>query len=103
MARTVVYEADWWPHINLSGQRAELCAWLAENGIDPDDVPVGASIVIEPLTPGGGRAIRHTVHLRNAAGCKYHDEALGDPAQEERVVPLVADPPPHWPTLKESP
>ncbi|MDX3162157.1 hypothetical protein PV369_43075, partial [Streptomyces scabiei] len=69
---------------------------LQANGIDPCDVPVDEDIVIEPLTLGGDRAIRYTAHLRNADGRKYLDEATGEAAQEERVVPLVVDPPPQW-------
>ncbi|MGC5034104.1 hypothetical protein ACPXCS_06255 [Streptomyces sp. DT190] len=92
----IVYEPDFWPHVCVTGQREELCEWLRANGIAPEDVSIGEEITIEPLTFGGDQVIRYTAHLRNADGHKYLDEATGEAAQEERVVPLVADPPPHW-------
>lgn len=96
MADETVYDADTWPVVACSERRAELQEWLRANGIDPGDVPVHEDITIEPLTFDGGRAIRFTALLRNADGCKYLDEATGDAAREERIVPLVVDPPPHW-------
>lgn len=97
MAGETVYDADTWPVVACNDRlRQELQAWLRANGIDPGDVPVHEDITIEPLTLGGDRAIRHTVYLRNADGAKYLDEATGDAAQEERIVPLVVDPPPQW-------
>lgn len=89
-----VYDPDTWPYVATSGRREELCAWLQANGINPSDVPVHTPITLEPLTHGGGRAIRYTAYLRNADGFKYFDEDSGDAAQEERIVPLVVDPPP---------
>lgn len=90
----VVYEPDWWIHINVTGQRVELCEWLRANGIDPVTVPIGAEITIEPVD--GAQLIRHTAYLRDAAGHLYLDETTDDVAQEQRAVPLVTDPPPHW-------
>jgi hypothetical protein len=91
-----VYDADTWPVVACSERLPELRNWLRANGIDPDDVPISEDIAIEPLTLGGDRAIRFTAYLRNADRCKYLDEATGDAAREERIVPLVVDPPPQW-------
>lgn len=102
MLRVVVYQPGMWPDITVNGQREELCAWLRANGITPEDVPISAEISIEPLTLGGGRAIRHTVYLRDADGRKYLDETGDEAAQEERLVPLVTEPPPHWPAYEEN-
>lgn len=96
MTSETVYDADTWPVVACSERLPELRAWLTANGINPDDVPVHEDITIEPLTLGGDRAIRFTAHLRNADGHKYLDEATGEAAQEERIVPLVVDPPPQW-------
>ncbi|MDX3507370.1 hypothetical protein PV755_00275 [Streptomyces caniscabiei] len=115
MGSETVYDADMWPVVACSERRTELCAWLRANNINPDDVPIGEDIVIEwetynvtahdsdaPQTIEGDRAIRYTAYLRNADGFKYLDEATGEPAQEERTVPLVVDPPPQWRSEKES-
>ncbi|GHC28989.1 MULTISPECIES: hypothetical protein [Streptomyces rochei group] len=92
----VVYDPEWWPHVNVTGQREELCKWLRANRIDPCDVPPDAAITIEAAD--SGCLIRYTAHLRNDSGHKYLDTATDTVAQEERTVPLVTDPPPHWPT-----
>lgn len=96
MPEETVYDADTWPTVASSDRLPELRAWLRSNGIDPEDVTPRADITIEPLTLGGDRAIRYTALLRNAEGHKYLDEATGEAAREERTVPLVVDPPPHW-------
>lgn len=96
MTSETVYDADTWPVVACSDRLPELRDWLGANGIDPSDVPVHEDITIEPLTFDGGRAIRFTALLRNAEGGKYLDEATGDAARDERIVPLVVDPPPHW-------
>lgn len=96
MTGETVYDADTWPVVACSERLPELRAWLTANGIEPCDVPVDEDITIEPLTLGGDRGICFTAHLRNADGCKYRDEATGEAAQEERIVPLVVDPPLHW-------
>lgn len=98
----LVYEPGMWPHLVETGQREGLCEWLRANGIAPDDVPISAEISIEPFTLGGDRAIRYTAYLRNAEGHKYHDEDIGDAAQEERITPLVTDPPAAWHTHQEN-
>ncbi|QFR00714.1 hypothetical protein F9278_36155 [Streptomyces phaeolivaceus] len=111
----VVYEPDQYLEVLGTERHEQLKTWLRANCIDPADVTVGAPISIEretydvtahdsagPVMLDGGRAIRHTVLLRNAEGRKYVDEATGDAAQEERVVPLVVEPPPQWRTEKES-
>jgi hypothetical protein len=109
MDSETVYDADTWPVVACSERLPELRAWLRANGIDPGDVPIDEDIVIEretydvtthdsvdPLTVDGDRMIRYTAYLRDADGCKYLDEDTGEAAQEERVVPLVVDPPPQW-------
>lgn len=98
----VVYDPGQSGEVLGTQRHEELKAWLRANCIDPADVTVGEQIVVEPLTLGGARAIRHTVLLRNAEGRRYVDEATGDAAQEERVVPLVVEPPPQWRTEKEN-
>ncbi|MDQ1037274.1 hypothetical protein QFZ75_003690 [Streptomyces sp. V3I8] len=95
MPGETVYDADTWPVVACSGRLPELRDWLRANGVDPSDVPVHEDITVEPLTlDGTGRVIRFTAYLRNAAGRLYLDEATGDAAREERIVPLVVDPPP---------
>jgi hypothetical protein len=98
----VIYEPEEWPDFLGTERHAELKAWLIANGIDPADVPVREAISIEPLTLGGDLAIRYTAYLRAANGLRYLDEATGEAAQEERLVPLTTAPPPHWRTSKEN-
>ncbi|HZX38444.1 MAG TPA: hypothetical protein VFF37_08975 [Streptomyces sp.] len=96
----VVYDPGEYLDVLGTERHEQLKAWLRANCIDPAEVTVREAIVVEPLTLGGDRAIRHTVLLRNAEGHRYVDEATGDAAQEERVVPLLVEPPPHWRTKK---
>ena len=101
-ADQVVYDPDQYLEVLGTERHEQLKTWLRANCIDPAEVTVREAIVVEPLTLGGARAIRHTVLLRNADGHRYVDEATGDAAQEERVVPLVVEPPPQWRTEKEN-
>ncbi|MFC8124652.1 hypothetical protein [Streptomyces sp. NPDC057302] len=96
MDEETVYDADTWPVVACSERRSELCDWLRANGVDPTAVPVGEDVTIEPLTLGGERAIHYTVLLRNAEGHFYRDEDTDGAAQAACMVPLVAQPPPHW-------
>lgn len=96
MDEVTVYAAGTLLEVAEGERFDELRQWLRANAIDPGDVSVNEDITIEPLTLGGDRAIRYTALLRNAEGFKYRDEDTGEAAQEERIVPLVVDPPPHW-------
>lgn len=74
-------------------ERAAVAQWLAENGIDPNDVALAQPVVIEQEPADGERRIRYTELLRSAAGYKYVDFSTGHAAMEERTAPLKVEPP----------
>lgn len=85
-----------WP-LHLVQHRAdEITAWAAANGLDPDDVSTDHYLIVddteEPVM------LRYVAYLRTLDGAKYVDERSGSPAVEDRAVPLVVEPPEHWPT-----
>ena len=86
----VVFRTEQWDRILKTGQLPALQAWLRANGLDPRDVDL-APITVEQQD--GRRVIRYTAALRDAAGYRYRDPVTDGAAREERVVPLVVEPP----------
>lgn len=84
-----------WPLHVRQGRAEEISAWVAANGIEPDDVSTDHALIVEG--DPAGRVIRHRAFLRTLDGAKYHVDGDG-PASEERTVRLTVEPPEHWPT-----
>ena len=81
--------------LHMSEGRAEaIGTWAKANGLTPRDVSVDHDIVIDG--PDDTRVIRYHAYLRNERGSKYSVDGR-DLAVEERVVPLVVEPPEDWP------
>jgi hypothetical protein len=82
-------------NLHIAQRRTEeISAWVAANGIDPDDVSVDHDLTVEDSPDG--LVIRYRAYLRALDGCKYVD-GTGGPASEDRAVPLVVEPPDGWP------
>lgn len=93
--RRLISSKTLWP-LHLAQHRAdEITAWAAANGIDPNDVSTDYFLLVdyteEPVM------VRYVAHLRTLDGAKYVNERTGGPAVEDRAVPLVVEPPDHWP------
>ena len=86
----LVFHPSQWARIVAAGQLPALHDWLRANGLDPRDVDL-APITVEQRD--GRRVIRYTAALRDAAGYRYRDPVTDGAAREERVVPLVVEPP----------
>lgn len=84
-----------WPLHVRQGRAEEISAWVAANGIDPDDVSTDHDLIVDDATAPG--VLTYTAYLRALDGAKYVDEHAGGPAVEERTVPLVVLLPEHWP------
>ena len=94
MARRLISsKALWGMHVG-QGRAEEISAWMAANGVDPDDVSTDHDLTVE--AGPNYRVIRYRAYLRALDGCKYHVDGVG-PATEERTVPLVVEPPDGWP------
>ena len=97
--RLISNKALWGMHVG-QGRAEEISAWVAANGIEPDDVSTDHDLIVEEastLTGGPGPLrLRYTAYLRTLDGAKYHVDGVG-PAVEERTVPLVVEPPDGWP------
>ncbi|MEV6791286.1 hypothetical protein AB0M87_04635 [Streptomyces sp. NPDC051320] len=93
----IISNATYWPYIVRDPERLkEIQTWLLANGINPDDIPVDATVTIESKDPEGGQIIRHTVCLLKD-GHKYEDPSTpGKLATEERTTLLTVAPPTHW-------
>lgn len=77
-------------------QGEELREWARANGLEPDAVSADDDTTIED-TPDG-RMIRCRVFDFSDSGHKQADPARsGKPLVEERLVPLVVEPPEGWP------
>lgn len=74
---------------HLSNRRVALCAWLADNGISPNDVPQDADITIDKGPTG--RFLRCEVYDRDKDG-----HLQTDVATMVVNVPLKVDPPEWW-------
>lgn len=78
------------------GRGEELREWVSANGLAPDAVSADDDTTIED-TPHG-RVIRCSVYDFSRTGSKQTDPVRpGEPLKEERVVPLVVEPPDGWP------
>jgi hypothetical protein len=85
-----VFRPEQWNHLLEAGALPALQDWLRVNGLEPRDVDI-APITIEQHN--GQRVIRYTAALRDADGHRYRDPVTGGAAREERVVPLIVEPP----------
>jgi hypothetical protein len=74
-------------------RRAQLCDWLAANGIEPRDVPVDGDLLI--VDTDDGRAIRCETFVR-IDGKLTLDDRGSNTAREIRTVPLAVEPPAWW-------
>jgi hypothetical protein len=95
MARRLITNKTLWPLHIAQGRADEISTWVAANGIEPDDVSTNHDLTVEDGPDG--RMIRCRAYLRTLDGARYHVDGQG-PASEERTVPLVVEPPEHWPT-----
>lgn len=86
----VVFHPDRWRRILDLGQLPALHDWLRTNGLDPHNVDK-APITVERQE--GKAVIRYTAALRDADGHRYRDPVTDGAAREERVVPLLVEPP----------
>lgn len=94
MARRLISnKALWGMHVS-QGRAEEISAWVAANGVEPDDVSTDHDLTVE--AGPNYLVIRYRAYLRALDGCKYHEDGAG-PATEERTVPLVVEPPDGWP------
>lgn len=94
MARRLISNKALWGMHRAQGRADEISAWVAANGIEPDDVSTDHDVIVEEGPDG--RVIRYRAYLRALDGCKYHVDGVG-PASEERTVPLAVEPPDDWP------
>ncbi|MFF6781432.1 hypothetical protein [Streptomyces sp. NPDC012510] len=93
MRRLISNRTLWGLHI-AQGRAMEISAWVAANGIEPDDVSTDHDLTVEE--GADGRVIRYRAYLRNAEGARCHVDGVGA-ASEERTTPLTVEPPEHWP------
>ena len=94
MRRLISSKTLWNLHI-AQRRTEEISAWVAANGIDPDDVSVDHDLTVEDSPDG--LVIRCRAYLRNANGARYRVDGEDDAASEERTVPLTVEPPDGWP------
>lgn len=92
-SRLISNKALWGMHVS-QGRAEEISAWVAANGIDPDDVSTDHDLTVEDGPDG--RVIRYRAYLRALDGRKCHEDGVG-PASEERTAPLTVEPPDGWP------
>lgn len=93
-SRLISNKALWGMHV--SQRRAEeISAWVAANGIDPDDVSTDHDLTVEDGPDG--RVIRYRAYLRNANGARYRADGENGAASEERMTSLTVEPPDGWP------
>lgn len=91
--RRLISNKTLWPLHVRQGRAEEISAWVAANGIDPDDVSTDHGLIVDDTASPA--MLRYTVFLRTMGGAKYVDS--GGPAVDECAVPLVVLPPEHWP------
>lgn len=75
-------------------RRVAMCAWLAENGINPADVPQDADITIDKGPTG--RFLRCQVYDRTPDGHLQPDQHGTSVATMVVNVPLKVEPPAWW-------
>ncbi|MFE9845808.1 hypothetical protein [Streptomyces goshikiensis] len=79
-------------HIEISeDRRAAIAVWLRCNGIDPADVPIDSTIVVNENT------ITLDVFAQADNGAKVFDLLTDGPVTERRTVPCQSQPPAAWP------
>ncbi|MFI6251484.1 hypothetical protein [Streptomyces sp. NPDC051016] len=93
MARLIFNPTLWQLH-QVEGRSDAITDWVRANGIEPDEVSVTHNLTIEDRPDG--QVICCTAIARNENGRPYAT-ADGEAAMEERVVPLVVEPPEGWP------
>lgn len=91
--RLISNKALWGMHVG-QGRAEEISAWVAANGIEPDDVSTNHDLTVEDGPDG--RVIQYRAYLRTLDGAKYHVDGVGA-AMEERTTPLTVEPPDGWP------
>jgi hypothetical protein len=95
MARRLITSKTLWGLHRAQGRAEEISAWAAANGIEPDDVSTNHDLIVEDGPDG--RVIRYRAYLLTLDGAKYHVDGQDGAASEDRTVPLVVEPPAHWP------
>lgn len=95
MSRRLISNKTLWPLHIAQGRAEEISAWVAANGIEPDDVSTDHNLTVEDGP--GGHVIRCRAYLRTLDGARYHVDGQDGAASEDRTVPLVVEPPEHWP------
>ncbi|MFH9072703.1 hypothetical protein [Streptomyces alboflavus] len=93
-ARLISSKTLWGLH-QAQGRTHEIADWARANSLDPDVISVDHDLIVED--GADGRVIRYHEQLRNADGAKYACSCGEHPAVEERIVPLVVEPPEIWP------
>lgn len=96
MSRILISNKTLWNLHIAQDRAAEITAWVAANGLDPDDASTDHDLIVDDTSSPA--VLRYTAYLRALDGAKYVDELAGGPAVEERTVPLLVPPPEHWPT-----
>jgi hypothetical protein len=56
------------------GRAEEISAWMAANGVEPDDVSTDHDLTVE--NGPNYRVIRYQAYLRALDGCKYHEDTV---------------------------
>lgn len=80
------------PRIDISeDRRIAVATWLQCNGIDPADVPIDSTIVVNDNT------ITLDVFTRAENGAKTFDPVTEGPVTERRTYPCQSQPPAVWP------
>lgn len=74
------------------GPREAVAEWLTANDIDPSDVPLPSTIVIE-RDPLAGRSIHYTAVIRSEDGHMQYDPRADGPKVEARTAPLKVETP----------
>lgn len=92
--RRLISNKTLWPLHVRQGRADEISAWAAANGLDPEDVSTLHDLIVDATVKPA--RIRYAAYLRTLDGSKYQEG--NGPAVEERTVPLVVEPPDHWPT-----
>jgi hypothetical protein len=73
----------------------EMATWLTCNDVEPNLVPYRSDVFVESAD-GEKWIIRHQVYVRTELGALTYDAASREYVCEERVVPLLNDPPMWW-------
>lgn len=66
--------------------REQICAWLRANGLDPGDIPIGASVIVSD------HWITTMVWQRDAQGDRKMNPTTGEPVLGGVTVPMLVPP-----------